>query len=63
ALHTAPHAHAARARQPSQREMVQQGQRRTTRRIVNTAAAAAWLPHSTPRHTRMPRGQGNQAKK
>ncbi|GIV94491.1 MAG: hypothetical protein KatS3mg056_3200 [Chloroflexus sp.] len=37
-----------------------QGQRRATRRIVSTAGAAAWLPHSTPRDTRMMRGKGYQ---
>jgi len=35
-------------------------QRRATRRIVSTAAAAAWLPHSKLRDTRMANGQGNQ---
>jgi hypothetical protein len=39
----------------------QQGQRRTTHRIVSTAAAAAWLPHSKHRDTRMMCGQGNQS--
>jgi len=35
-------------------------QRRATRRIVSTAAAAAMLPHSKLRDTRMANGQGNQ---
>jgi hypothetical protein len=37
----------------------QPGQRRDTRHIVCTAGAAAWLPHSKPRHTRMMSDQGN----
>ena len=37
----------------------QPGQRRYTRQIVSTAGAAAWLPHSKLRHTRMISDQGN----
>ncbi|WP_015909325.1 hypothetical protein [Chloroflexus aurantiacus] len=37
----------------------QDGERYATRRIVSTAAAAAWLPHSKLRDTRMPSGYGN----
>ncbi|WP_287157853.1 hypothetical protein [Chloroflexus sp.] len=39
----------------------QPGQRRDTCRIVSTAGAAAWLPHSKRRHTRMMSEQGNQS--
>ncbi len=38
----------------------QYGQQRATHRIVSTAAAAAMLPHSKLRDTRMVNGQGNQ---
>ncbi|MGQ9612454.1 MAG: hypothetical protein ACUVSL_12345 [Chloroflexus sp.] len=37
----------------------QQGQRHNTRLIVSTADAAAWLPHSKLRDTRMTSGKGN----
>ncbi|GIV22338.1 MAG: hypothetical protein KatS3mg023_4089 [Armatimonadota bacterium] len=37
-----------------------QVQPRDTRQIVSTAGAAAWLPHSKLRNTRMTSGQGNQ---
>ncbi|WP_445847615.1 hypothetical protein [Chloroflexus sp.] len=37
----------------------QDGERDATRRIVSTAAAAAMLPHSKLRDTRMPSGYGN----
>ncbi|GIV92824.1 MAG: hypothetical protein KatS3mg056_1533 [Chloroflexus sp.] len=38
----------------------QPDQRCDTCQIVSTAGAAAWLPHSKRRHTRMTSGQGNQ---
>ena len=37
----------------------QHGALRATRRVLSVAAAAAWLPHSAPRDTRMMRGQDN----
>jgi hypothetical protein len=36
----------------------QDGERYATRRIVSAAGAAAWLPHATPRDTRMTSGYG-----
>ncbi|MGQ9742366.1 hypothetical protein [Chloroflexus sp.] len=37
----------------------QDGERYATRRIVSTAGAAAWLPHFTPRDTRITSGYSN----
>jgi hypothetical protein len=44
---------------PIQHPRDQDGERYATRRIVSTAFAAAWLPHSKPRDTRMTSGYGN----